>query len=190
MTARLMVDSTTPGDMPRWADIQCFYIDGQFAASQAQIDAWRGPKVLINVTGDPAHGGDCLDVESGDATPADIPAWYDHQHTLGTRYLTIYSDRNQFAECTNALAGRAAHRWLATLAGPIITIFDGHPITACQAFGSALTGAHYDLSVAFDQAWHPNGSLQLTGAELAHLENLAGSVAADVAALQRALKTL
>lgn len=190
MPARLLVDSTNPADLPRWAEIQAFYIDGRYAATAQQIASWHGPKVLINVTGIPEHGGDMLDVETGDATPAAIPAWYDFQLAKGTRNLGVYSNRDNFAECTNALGTRRAARWLATLAGPILHTFDGLPIDACQAFGESITGGHYDLSVVFNDAWHAGGDVDLSSADAAHLAHLVTVAQTDLASVQRFIKTL
>lgn len=185
-----MVDSTTPADMPRWAEIQCFYVDGRFAATQQEIDSWHGPKVLINVTGDPGHGGDMLDVETGDASPGAIPAWFDAQLAKGTRNLGVYSNRDNFAACTAALGTRRAARWLATLAGPILHTFDGIPIDACQCFGESLTGAHYDLSIVFNDSWHAGGDVDISSADAAHLAHLVTSAQQSMIAAQRFIKTL
>lgn len=190
MTARLMGDSTNPAAIPEWVHIKAFYIDGKYAATPQQIASWHGPKVLINVSGIPEHGGDMIDVENGDATPAAIPAWFDFQLARGARNLGVYSDRNQFAECTNAIGTRRAARWLATLDGPIVHTFDGIPIDACQAFGAALTGGAYDLSVVFNEAWHAGGDADLSSADTAQLAHLVTVAQTDLAAVQRFIKTL
>lgn len=190
MTARLLTDSTTPAGMPRWADMQAFYVDGQFAATAQQIASWHGPKVLITVTGNPSSDSDMIDVETGDATPDAIPAWYDARHALGVRNLGVYSNRDQFAACTAALGTRRAARWLATLGGPILHTFDGVPIDACQAFGSTLTGGDYDLSIVFNEAWHAGGDADISSADAAHLAHLATVAQTNLAALQRAIKNL
>lgn len=190
MTARLMADSTNPAALPEWVHIKAFYIDGKYQATAQQIASWHGPKVLINTSGIPEHGGDMLDVENGDATPEAIPAWFDFQVAKGVRNLGVYSDRDQFQACTIALGVRRAARWLATLAGPIVHTFDGHPITACQAFGASLTGGPYDLSIVFDEAWHAGGDADLSSADAAHLAHLLTVAQTDLAAAQRFVKTL
>lgn len=190
MTARTMADSTTVADLPEWVSVKAFYVDGIYAATVQQIDAWKGPKVLINVTGDPGHGGDMLDVETGDATPAAIPAWYDAQAAKGTRYLGVYSNRDNFTACTQALGARPAARWLATLDGTVLHTFDGHPIAACQAFGEALVRAHYDLSLIFDETWHPEGDVEIPSGDLAHIDHLATIAGRNLASLQRFVKSL
>lgn len=190
MTARLLVDSTVPADMPQWAEIQAFYVDGRFAATAQQIAARRGPKVLITVTGNPASDSDCIDVENGDATPDAIPAWYDARHALGVRNLAVYCSRDKFAACTTALGTRRAARWLATLAGPVLHTYDGTPVDACQAFGENLTGGHYDLSVVFNEAWHAGGDIEISSADAAHLAHLTTIAQTNLNALQRAIKAL
>lgn len=190
MTARLMADSTTPDVMPSWVSVKAFYVDGDYAASTAQIDAWKGPKVLINVTGDPAHGGDCLDVESGDATPADIPGWYDARHADGARYLTAYSNRSQFTACTAAIGDRDCWRWLATLDGTLAHTFDGHPLAACQNLGAAMSGANFDLSVVFADDWHPEPGIRVAVAEKNRLASIALEVSTKSAGLLHDLRAL
>lgn len=190
MTVRIAVDSTTPADMPRWADMQWFYVDGLYRATPQQIAAWHGPKALITVTGDPSSDSDMIDVENGDATPDAIPGWYDARHALGVRNLAVYCNRDQFAACTAALGNRQAARVLATLGGPILHTFDGIPIDACQAFGEALTGGHYDATFVFNEAWHAGGDTEISSADAARLSHLATVVQTDLAALQRAIKTL
>lgn len=155
MPARTMLDSTTPDVLPHWPHVKAFYIDGQYSATAEQIAAWHGPRLLINVTGDPTHGGDMLDVENGDATPASIPAWFDARHAAGIARPGVYSDRDQFGACTQALAGRVAARWLATLDGTIVNRFDGEDLDAVQFAGASELGFNGDVSLIFRDDFCP-----------------------------------
>jgi hypothetical protein len=190
MTARLLADSTNPSGMPDWVSVKAFYINGRYKATPAQIAAWRGPKIRINVTGSPADGGDVLDVESEDATPADIPAWYDAGVARGARYLGVYSDRDQFQACTTALAARPAARWLATLNGELMTTFNGIVLDACQLLGSTLTGENYDLSIIFNDAWHPGYDTDIPNPDIADLAHQAALLQGNVTSLLRTIKRL
>lgn len=70
---RLMFDSTTPSAIPVTAELVGGYVNGQYAWSSADWNRFPGAQqVRINVTGDPALGN-CLDVETGDATPEQAP---------------------------------------------------------------------------------------------------------------------
>lgn len=172
MAARLMADSTVVSDMPEWVSIKAFYINGRFKATEQQIAAWHGAKVKINVTGDPRDGGDMLDVETGDATPDHIPGWFDARLSAGARFLGVYCNRDKFDACTAAIAHRGAHRWLATLDGTLLHTYHGVPVDACQFMGEAQLGLHIDLSVVFNDAWHPGFETEVPNAELAHLLHL------------------
>jgi hypothetical protein len=190
VTARLMADSTTPADMPDWVSVKGFYADGQYAASQAQIQAWRGPRALINVTGDPAHGGNTLDVETGDATPADVPAWYDGRLAAGVRWPAVYCDRNKFDAVTAALGSRNAARWLATLDGTLLHTFHGQPLVACQHLGADKSGGNFDLSVVFAGHWLPSWDAEIPSADVAHLARLANITQNDLGRLVAAIRQL
>lgn len=190
MTARLMADSTDATALPNWVSVKAFYINGRYAAPPAVIAAWRGPKVLINVTGAPADGGNMIDVENGDATPADIPGWFDYQLAHGGRYLGAYSNRDNFAACTTAIGSRHCHRWLATLDGTVLHTFDGIALDACQAFGARLLRLPIDLSVIFNDAWHPGWDTDIPNPDLAELLRLSAVVLQDAGAVHARLKAL
>lgn len=175
MKARTMGDSITSSAVPSWVDIKCFYVDGKFASPQSVINDWHGPKVLINVTGDPAHGGDMLDVEAEDAGPDAIPHWYDTRHQDGAKYLGVYSNRDNFGACSVAIGTRPARRWLATLDGTVLYAFQGIQLTAVQAFPAKFLPSNFDLSLVFDDQWHPGvlpGRIRDIALELDHTAQL------------------
>jgi hypothetical protein len=190
MAARLMGDSTTPGAVPEWVDVKCFYVDGSFAASAEQIAAWHGPRVMINVTGDPAHGGNVLDVERGDATPDHVAAWFDARLAAGVSWPGVYCNRDQFGAVTANLGHRNAARWLATLDGKIFHTFDGIALAACQFAGAQLTGANFDLSLVFAGHWHPNWDAEIPNPEIANLARLGAIAQTDLGRLVAAIKHL
>lgn len=190
MTVRFMADSIVPSAMPDWVAVKCFYINGTYKAPQSVIDAWTGPKVLINVTGNPADGGDCIDVETFDAGPAAIPAWHDEQTRRGTRYLTVYCNRGNFDACTDAIGPRNVHRWLATLDGTVVTSYHGKELTAVQAFPSADFPTNIDGSLVFDPTWHPAPVIDLSISTIATMHKLSTVIAAEAADLRRIISNL
>lgn len=183
MSARLMGDSVTASAMPKWLDIKAFYVNGKFAAPQSVINDWHGPKVLINVNGDAAQGGDALDVEAEDAGPGAIPGWYDDRKAAGAKFLAVYSNRDNFDACTAALDGRPARRWLATLDGTVLYTFHGIALAAVQAFPARFLPSNFDLSIVFDDEWHPGvlpGRIHHTVDQLAAVNRDLGQQISDL----------
>jgi hypothetical protein len=152
---RLMWDSTTLADIPAGAEVVATYCDGLYAVPRSEVSK-RFPKAAlprINVTGDPAHGGDVLDVETGDATPAHAPAWIRARQAAGERYVTVYCARNTLAAVVAACQGLHYYHWVATLDGKMLIA--SHPDASVQFAGPDLTGIHADASVVWNDAWHP-----------------------------------
>lgn len=79
--------------------------------------------IRINVTGDPARGN-CIDVENGDATVADVAPWIMAQRE-NPDPLLVYCNRSNLAACVaernraQAGTGTYAFMWVATLDGTI-----------------------------------------------------------------------
>jgi hypothetical protein len=160
---RVMFDSIDPNAIPAGASLVAGYVDG--AASAWPAGAWdRFPDaelVRINVTGDPSHGGDVLDVETGDASPAHAPGWFDARTAAGGRGLTIYCNRSTLPAVDAAMAGRSYFRWIATLDGTLH--IDGFPALAGPAavqFATAqMAGRNVDVSLVMSDYFHPQPSL-------------------------------
>ncbi len=175
MTARTMADSVSVDAMPAWVSVKAFYVDGKFTAPHAAITAWKGPRVLTCVTGDPAVVSNELDVETGDATPDHVGAWADAQIARGEKYLDIYCNRSSFAAVVANIGRRPVGVRLATLDGTVLHTFDGHPLVACQALPASMTGANFDLSLVWDDAWHPGWDTEVPNADLQDLHQLAAA---------------
>ncbi len=81
---RRMADSTSLASLPPGFDLYGGYDDGAWPDADA-IAAQFGPKPVVRITVFPQDNeGDCLDVESGDATPADAPGWVQRRRAAGT----------------------------------------------------------------------------------------------------------
>ena len=74
MTNGTMYDSTQPGAIPEDATVVALYRNGRFAATQAQASAFP-VHLWIDVLATAPAEASILDVETGDATPADVPRW-------------------------------------------------------------------------------------------------------------------
>jgi hypothetical protein len=182
---RVMLDSATPEAIPDSAPMVAGYVNGRYAWPKAAWERFADrPAVRINVTGDPAAGGDALDVETGDATPADAPAWYDARKAAGAKNLAIYCSRDTLPAVNQHMGARRFFRWVATLDGTCH--IDGHPPlrgpAAVQILGAAAAGVNADISLVYEDAWHPMPSLQQA---IAEIEAGQRDAAAALAALRR-----
>lgn len=66
---------------------------------------------------------------------------------------TAYHDRNDWAAVTAALHGTQVHHWVATLDGTCLPLAS-RP-AAVQILGAKQVGFHADLSIVWDDTWHP-----------------------------------
>jgi hypothetical protein len=151
---RLMVDSISPDILPTNVGLVAGYVNG--SRSQWPHNAWdRFPNshhVRVNVIGTPTRG-DCLDIETGDATPDHAPTWYDSINWTNKDNLIIYTNRSQVAAVSAAMGKRPWRLWLATLDGTAPTIWEGKAVTAVQYLGSQHLGMNMDMSLVFDDNW-------------------------------------
>ncbi len=160
---RIMRDSTTAADIPRHGlDLAAGYANGRFAWSDADWARFPGiPHVHIDVNGSDPQGAGVLDVETGDATPAQAVTWAKARHAANPDGYppVIYCNRATLTPLFNAMAAAGLHivkdfrLWVATLDGTK-TLADMTGVTAVQYAGEAQTGGHYDESIVCDPAWH------------------------------------
>ena len=159
MSFRIMFDSVDPSAIPADAELVAGYIDGP--VSQWPTSAWtmfpKAQLVKINVTGDPDHGGNALDVERFDATPDHAPAWFDARKKAGEGNLTIYCSRDTLPAVHEAMGTRSYFRWIATLDGTLH--IDGYkPMegpAAVQFASAAMLGINADMSLVMSDYFHP-----------------------------------
>lgn len=145
------VPSAIPGGVPAAG-----YCDGYAAA------AWNGPYGFGRFTNPiriavfaSTNDGHALDVENGDATPAQAPAWVRRRLAAGVARPWVYCNRSNRGAVENALraAGLTADQvalWVATLDGTQTVPAGFYPVAAVQFANSALSGGHYDLSIVND----------------------------------------
>lgn len=142
-----MYDSTHPEAIPLTAAMVAGYVDGAFVWPPA---AWARFPTAVHVriaVFASTNDGQVLDVERGDATPAQAPGWVRMRRAAGVD-PSVY--------CSTALwpAVRAAfhaagvaepHYWVAAYpgSGPVIPA----GAVAHQFAGSATSGGDWDLSV-------------------------------------------
>jgi hypothetical protein len=160
----LLRDSTDPFAVPlEGLAAVAGYGDGEFAWTSAGWARFAPPIVPLCIVVSADHVGDILDVENGDATPADVPRWVRAFRRPGRRRPTIYSARGTWSAIVAALesAGLSAADvdwWAATLDGTA----DVPGAVAVQARGAKLTGGDYDESVIQDPSWVGGTSVSLS----------------------------
>lgn len=150
---RKMYDSVNAAAIPTDAQMVAGYVHPSgYAWSDA---AWaRFPNAVhvkitpqVSTTGLGIH---VLDVETGDATPAQAPGWVRAQRALG-QDPTVYCSEGLWTTVQNAFnaAGVAQpHYWVAAYPGAGASIPNG--AIAHQYAGSTSSGGNYDLSVVAD----------------------------------------
>lgn len=145
-----MWDSATSA-FPPGAALKALYANGRFA--QLATYGYGPGRVYIDVTGAVPGAASWLDVETGDASPADVPGWLDQRAKHGPG--GVYCNRGNLAAVERAAGARPHLLWVSTLDGTV----DVGPIpgtghlVAVQAFGAAMLGFNADMSVVVDQAW-------------------------------------
>lgn len=145
-----MYDSTTAADIPARAPMVAGYIDGAFAWSARDWARFVGvPRVTIAVHAS-TNDGDVLDVESGDATPAQAPAWIKHRQAAGLWRPTIYCPRSWVPDVHAACSGLVYDLWTADYTGHAHVTAGA---VATQYANPPSSGGHYDLSLVTDDAW-------------------------------------
>ena len=184
--ASLMFDSDTPAALadPRfagarvatYADLVTPQIAAQFGRRLVVIDRGRGDPLGLATVADCETG--LLSV--GQAVDK-VRAW----GAEGRPQPTIYHDRDLWGEIEAAFQPPGPWNWVATLDGTMNP--DGKYPAAVQILGEGRVGLHVDVSVVWNEAWHPPG-LDVAGA--AGLKYLARQAASAVQQLVAAVDNL
>jgi hypothetical protein len=113
---RTMYDSVTASDIPASAAMVAGYDTGPYAWSSADWNRFPDvPHVHIDTQASPPNTGQVLDVEEGDATPAQAPGWVVQRRAAGAD-PTIYCNASTWPAVIAAFrsAGVAQpHYWIA-----------------------------------------------------------------------------
>lgn len=146
----MLYDSTASADIPSSAEAVAGYANGQFAWSRADWDRWSHvPTLSIDVLNEGV--GNVLDVEQGDATPADAPAWLAGARKRGIALPTIYCNLATFSSVISEFLRQGVPQgayWIADWTGGAHQV--SPPASAVQFADPASSGGHYDTSVVFD----------------------------------------
>lgn len=148
--ARTMHDSVTARDIPSDAEMVAGYIDGKYAWSAADWARFpHAAKVRIAVRAS-TNDGDVLDVEPGDATPAQAAGWIRMRQAAGYFRPTIYTLFSWVDQVHVACKGLDYDLWVAHYTGKP---HNEAGAVATQYADPATSGGHFDLSLVVDDGW-------------------------------------
>lgn len=153
-----MLDSVDVDQIPTDAEAAAGYVNGAFA-NYSQI-VLRTPhahhlSISVRASGD----AECLDVETGDATPSEAPAWVRRRLARGVHTPVIYANASTMPAVRAALNGAGLHRsdyslWVAD--------FDGIAVVPAgfdaKQYEEHKANPHADFSICLEEffgAAHP-----------------------------------
>lgn len=141
---RIAYDGITADLSPKDGDIYIGYVDGQWPSYNRYRQLFPD-RIVVPVAVDPAHDATILDCETGDATPAQCPAWAVRQWQRG-QHPTIYCNESTWGAVILAFNQNRVMQpvyWLANYsAGPVI-----RPGSVAMQY---LNTPGYDRSIVLD----------------------------------------
>lgn len=162
-----MGDSITAADIPlKQLVAVAGYGDGVYEWSSVEWALIPSSIAVLSIVVSAAHSGDVLDVETGDATPDQVPQWVRDYSRPIHKVPTVYCNRVTLPQVVSALdaAGIPRHSvfyWIATLDGTL-SVWYGEPsvavpsdvqIAGVQWKGADRTGGHWDQTVILIPSW-------------------------------------
>ena len=138
------------GDFPDRARLKALYVNGAYATRPVK---YRRGLIWIDVLGSAPESAFWLDVERGDATPAQVPGWLDEREKSGGGVGGVYCDRSALAAVEAAAGDRPHLLWVATLDGTASVTLPGGTgrLAAVQDYPASMVGLDADLSIVVDQ---------------------------------------
>lgn len=104
-----MYDSIEVGTVPPKPEAVAGYTDGKWQTYKPLVQAFpRAHHLSIAVF--PSDDAECLDIENGDATPEQAPAWVRKQHARGISRPVVYSSLSAMPTVLAHLAGDSIPR--------------------------------------------------------------------------------
>lgn len=149
-----MYDTVTPGAVGRLAstspDAIAGYIDGRYK-DLAELERLYPNHQHLSIAVSAGDDADCLDVENGDATPAQAPGWVIRQHARGVARPVLYADLStlpivMLKVASAGIARRSVRLWMAHFdqVPNVPDGYDGHQYT------DRWQGRNVDASVVLD----------------------------------------
>ena len=150
VSSMLMLDSISASAIPTNVPVVAGYVDGRYVWSAADWNRFPNA-VRITIATQASSQADVLDVETGDATPADVPGWVGRFNRPSRRRPTIYCNRSTWAAVKAALGTTEVDYWISTLDGT-------QTVAGAVAVQYTDTGG-YDESLIQDLTWLEDASL-------------------------------
>lgn len=146
---RTMYDSVEVAAIPSDAKVVAGYVDGIYANIRSMQRRFPNAVVVRIAVSARTNDGHVLDVETGDATPAEAVSWV-RMRRLGGYDPTVYCNMSLWPVVRKAFRDAnepEPHYWIAQWDGNA-TIPAG--VVAKQYADSAMVGHHYDKSIVVD----------------------------------------
>jgi hypothetical protein len=107
---RVMFDCTTVSTIPSDARAAAGYVGGAWPTFESGDLRRHLPKArLVSIAVTSSHDAECLDVEPGDAAPADAAAWVRRAHAAGIERPAIYAAAGEMNAVLDALDAAEIH---------------------------------------------------------------------------------
>ena len=116
---KFMYDSVNAHNLPLGADYYAGYVAGNWP-NFIEISKMFPKKRVVSIAVQADQNAQVLDVERGDATADQVPAWVVRMRKTGRKRPTIYTSRSNYPEICAALdAAKVAHPdfWIADWTG-------------------------------------------------------------------------
>lgn len=185
---RLIIDSDDPAVLvlPEHAGmLVATYADLLTPSLIAQLSPFL--VVIDRGLGDPFGLATVADIEPGADSVANGAAKVRKWAQEGRPYPTAYHDRAIWGEVTTALAGVTYWSWVATLDGTLLP--DGRRTDVVQFADDKVTGFHADLSIVWNDHWHPTPA-PMQAVQLAALRDQANQAEAYIRSIADTLARL
>lgn len=188
IVAGLLIDSDQPEVLADWHFAGCRLATYADLMTPQLVANFAGRLVVIDRgMGDPMNLATVADIEAGalsvDQGAARIRQWIKE----GRPSVTAYHDRADWPAVDQATAGTHCFNWLATLDGTADPA--GKYPAAVQIEGSAALGMHVDLSIVWQDWWHPL-AISPGPAQIAALRRLWASAEGALAQVAQAVAGL
>lgn len=135
-----MYDSVDISQIPASASAVAGYVNGRFQTVPALRQCFPGARILtIAVTAD--ADADCLDIETGDAHPAQAAAWYARQRIRGVTRPVLYASASVMQNDVVPLIQAAG------ILRPAVRLWSAHYTKAAHICGPATCRA---MSISAD----------------------------------------
>jgi hypothetical protein len=104
-----MYDSITVGEIPANAQAVAGYTGGKWPTANELAKRFPNAKRLT-IAVRAADDGECLDIETGDASPSDAPAWFHRQIARGVKRPCFYTSLSNVNTLLHALTTAGIQR--------------------------------------------------------------------------------